>query len=65
MEFLAALQRYFENLIHEVRVNRELVQRLFEHLDLRVEIHSVWAVQTDQSSMYPNVGVLSWRSRTE
>ena len=64
VEFLTILQRYLENLIHEVRINGEFVQRLFEHLDVHVEVHSVWTVQTDQSRVNFNVGVLPSRSRT-
>ena len=64
MQFLAVLQRYFEDLIDEVRVSGELIQNLFEHFDLHVKIHPVWSVQTDQPSVYLHVGVLSSRSRT-
>jgi hypothetical protein len=63
VEFLAVLQCYFENLIDEIRSVGELVQNLFEHLDLHVEIHPIWSVQTDQSGVNFHVDVLSSRSR--
>src|SRR3954468_13142287 len=62
MEFFALVEGDFENLVDEIAVGREFVQRMLEEFELQVESHSFRPIEADQSGMDHDPGILTARA---
>jgi len=56
-------QGNFENLVDQVAVSVEFVERYGEQLQLKIEVHPNGTVDADQSGMEGHISVLSFRTR--
>ena len=56
-------ERDFENFVYEVVISIPFVQRLFEHFQLKINIHPNRTIEAYQPGRERNIGVLSFRTR--
>src|SRR3954469_1946837 len=63
-EFFVLIEGDFENLVDQIAVGRELVQRMLEEFELHIEIHSFRSIKADQSGVDHDPGILTMRTRT-
>jgi hypothetical protein len=56
-------ERDFENFVYEVVISIQFVQRLFEHFQLKINIHPYRTIEAYQPGMERNIGVLSFGTK--